>query len=1156
MITESYRNLQLPFRRSFSIRHISESYQRQQDGRISENTSADQRKSARQTHILKSRLQADPCLTRVPLRLTNRNYHKLLPIIAEKVQQEKVKQEKLKAVKARLNFEEASQYSKSGTTSRRRSLKERLGSRHVRSMSGSLELGRGHSESPRKSDPKRKTVFKRLEKGVFHRLRDKGNSTSAYLNDSRRRSYHNSRENTKSCYQSSRSRETKFAFKKHHNKIESSRKTKALPESEVWFDDLPKESIDSYDDLKKVFLENYLQLKKYVKDLIEIHNIKQRDGESTKEFTRRYKLECRDIKGAPKCMKISGFMHGITNPEVIKRLHDKIPKSVDEMMKVTIAFLRGEVAASNRERKKSFPSWKQQEAEQKQNFKNGGFQNQQRPERKQDRFTLLTKTPKEILALDKGKFKPPPPMTTQAIRNINVRMDKFHGCKVTIYIQWNHRKARSKENLGSSFHSSQKAKIPNDRQKKRGQAPKRNKAVYEEVEKLVDASIMKEVHYHSWLSNPVMIKKHDESWRMCVDFKDLNKACPKDGYSLPEIGWKVESLCGYPFKCFLDAYKGYHQIKMAKKDEEKTTFFTSQGIFCYSKIPFELKNAGATYQRLVDKAFQKQIGRNFEVYVDDLVIRSRTKQEIIRDIEETFKTLREINMKLNPSECTFGMREGMFLGYKVNGDELRVSSNKVEAVLSLPSPKCMKDVQRLNGNDFQWTSEAETAFKQMKTLLVKLPMLTAPKEKEELVIYLAAAKEAVSTVLMTKRDGKQMPIYFVSHALQGSKINYTLMEKLILALMLSSLEVAGRLLKSRFELEGHDIHYRPRTSVKGQFLADFIVEHGSSCIDGSRASLIITNPKGMEFTYALRFRFRATNNEAEYEALIAGLRIAEQIGVKNLQANVKNLAITFKEFSIKQVPRGENKKADALSKMASTSYAHLSKQVLVEELKEKSIDGKEEILREEKRKARAIRRKAGLGKVKFLIVVVDYFNKWIEAKPVVTITGAQIKKFIWDNIVCRFSLPGEHPQANDLVEMVNRSLGEGIKVRLDERSKNWMEEISHVLWAHRTMIKSNNEETPFSLTYRTEAVIPVEIGMPTLRTVKVDMIKNDEALENNLDILEEKSEQAAIQEAKSKAMMEKYYNARVHNTSFKLGDLVYRSNEASHSEDGGKVGAK
>ncbi|GKE44266.1 reverse transcriptase domain-containing protein [Tanacetum coccineum] len=152
----------------------------------------------------------------------------------------------------------------------------------------------------------------------------------------------------------------------------------------VWFDDLLKESIDSYDDLKKAFLENYLQQKKCIKDPVEIHNIKQRDGESMKEFVRRYKLECRDVKGALECMKISGFMHGITNPELIIRLHDKIPKLVDEMMRVTTTFLREEVATSNHEWKKSFPLWKQQEVGQLQKFKKGSFRNQQRSKRKQD----------------------------------------------------------------------------------------------------------------------------------------------------------------------------------------------------------------------------------------------------------------------------------------------------------------------------------------------------------------------------------------------------------------------------------------------------------------------------------------------------------------------------------------------------------------------------------------------------------------------------------------------------------------------------------------------------------------------------------------------------------------------------------------------------
>ncbi|GJR02346.1 reverse transcriptase domain-containing protein [Tanacetum coccineum] len=403
------------------------------------------------------------------------NYHHILPIIAKKVHQEKAQHENLKAVKARLNFEETSCHSESRTPIRRRDLKERLGPRYVRGRFGSPKPRRGRFESPKKKGSERKIVFQRLEKGVFHRLGDKGKIKTEELSESEGSAgghWKSKLKRPKSSVEDDLSQpwvceETDpftpriryFDFPKtimpshiktydgsedpeDHLKIfQSAAKTErwAMPtwchmfnstlieNAKVWFDDLPKETIDSYDDLKKAFLENYLQQKKCIKDPVEIHNIRQRDGESTEEFMRRYKLECRDVKGAPECMKISGFMHGITNPELIKRLHDKIPKSVDEMMRVTTAFLRGEVAASNREQKKSFPSWKQQEANQKQNFKKGGFRNQQRAERKQDRFALLTKTPKEIFALDKGKFKAPPPMTTPIEKRNANKFFEFHG---------------------------------------------------------------------------------------------------------------------------------------------------------------------------------------------------------------------------------------------------------------------------------------------------------------------------------------------------------------------------------------------------------------------------------------------------------------------------------------------------------------------------------------------------------------------------------------------------------------------------------------------------------------------------------------------------------------------------------------------------------
>ncbi|GKB45417.1 reverse transcriptase domain-containing protein [Tanacetum coccineum] len=193
----------------------------------------------------------------------------------------------------------------------------------------------------------------------------------------------------------------------------------------------------------------------------------------------------------------------------------------------------------------------------------------------------------------------------------------------------------------------------------------------------------------------------------------------------------------------------------------------------------------------------------------------------------------------------------------------------------------------------------------------------------------------------------------------------------------------------------------------------------------------------------------------------------------------------------------------------------------------------------------------GPGKVKFLIVAMDYFTKWIEAKAVATITGNQVKKFVWDNNVCRFSLPGEIISNNGKQFSDNP-----FKARLGEGNKNWVEELPYVLWGHRTILKSSHGDTPFSLTYETKVVIPAEIGMPTYRTVTVDVVHNDKELRLNLDLLEEKRERTTICEAKAKRKMTKYYNARVRGVTFRPGDFVYRSNDASHAVAGRKIGPK
>ncbi|GJX75610.1 reverse transcriptase domain-containing protein [Tanacetum coccineum] len=309
-------------------------------------------------------------------------------------------------------------------------------------------------------------------------------------------------------------------------------------------------------------------------------------------------------------------------------------------------------------------------------------------------------------------------------------------------------------------------------------------------------------------------KKVDGTWRMCIDFKNLNFACPKDYYPLPEIDLKIEAVMGFPFKCFLDAYKGYHQIQMSEEDEEKTAFYTDQGTYCYTKMPFGLKNAGATYQRLVDSTFQAQLGRNLEAYVDDMVIKSKTEKDMIMDVAETFDNLRRVNMKLNPKKCSFGVKEGKFLGYMVTSEGIQANPKKTKAIADMQSPKTLKEMQSLSGklavlnrflsrsaeralaffdtlknitkenkDDFRWTEAAEQAFQELKKLIMELPTLTTPSPKETLYVNLAAFGEAVSGVLIADRKGKQTPIQYVSQTLHEAERNYAPLEKLALCLL-------------------------------------------------------------------------------------------------------------------------------------------------------------------------------------------------------------------------------------------------------------------------------------------------------------------------------------------------------------------------------------
>ena len=314
------------------------------------------------------------------------------------------------------------------------------------------------------------------------------------------------------------------------------------------------------------------------------------------------------------------------------------------------------------------------------------------------------------------------------------------------------------------------------KQKRRSFALERQKAINEEVDKLLQAGEIREVEYPEWLANVVLVKKANGKWRLCIDFTDINRSFPKDNFPLLRIDLIVDATAGHELLSFMDAFSGYNQISMDPYDQEKTSFVTGQGTYCYRVMPFRLKNARATYERLVNRMFQKQIGTTMEVYIDDMLVKSTTAKLHIDHLFEAFQILRKYNMKLNPSKCAFEVSAGKFLGFIVNHRGIEANLDKIKVALDMPSPSGIKEVQRLTGRivalsrfvskasdkcqpffqvlkkAFQWDTKCEEAFSALKSYLRSPPILVSPIEGELLTLYLAVSDFSTSTVLVRDKD--------------------------------------------------------------------------------------------------------------------------------------------------------------------------------------------------------------------------------------------------------------------------------------------------------------------------------------------------------------------------------------------------------------------
>ncbi|GKV45238.1 hypothetical protein SLEP1_g52347 [Rubroshorea leprosula] len=750
-------------------------------------------------------------------------------------------------------------------------------------------------------------------------------------------------------------------------------------------------------------------------------------------------------------------------------------------------------------------------------------------------------------------------------------------------------------------------------------------------------------------------------------------ACPKDCYPMPNTDKLVEVASGNERLSLLDAYSGYHQVPMALGDEEKTSFYVGDEIYCYVMMPFGLKNAGATYQKMVTIVFRAQIGRNLEVYVDDIVVKSLKIEDHLTDLEETFNNLRKNRMRLNSAKYIFGVELGKFLGFMVSRRGIEVNLEKIKAVAEMKPPKLIKDIMRLAAQKdesgkqkkFEWNSECQAAFDELKSYLSSPPLLTKANDGEILYFYLSISDETISFVLVREEGKQQKPVYYTSSVLHGAEIRYSITEKAALAVVTSARklrpyfqshpiivlmnqplrqilqkpECSGRLIKWAVELGEFEITFQQRSAIRAQALVDFIVECTSAHSDsqpgldnwilyvdeassnkGSSVGAILLGLDGYRSEHALKFNFDATNNMAEYEALLLGLQLAIELKVVAIQIYsdsqlvvnqvnsvyevvdpvmmkyatlVAELKSKFQKFQLRKIPRAEKEQADSLSKFASDGNRMPADKQEEMRLRKKAswYTLVNDVLYKRSFSLPLLRClnpyeaeyalwevhesvcgshigpfMKGVGSVTHLIVGVNYFTKWVEIRPLSSLTSKKVEDFVFSSIICRYGIPNQivadngtqfncssfrdfcssygiklqfilvyHPESNWMVESVNKVILEGIKPRLELHKARWADELNNVLWAYRT-----TSETPYHLAFGTEAVISIEIGVPSFRVTHFDEGRNEQLLRENLDLLDEVREEARLRTLVYKQKIDNFYNKRARPRTFKVEDLVLK----------------
>ncbi|KAA3487092.1 RNA-directed DNA polymerase (Reverse transcriptase) [Gossypium australe] len=747
---------------------------------------------------------------------------------------------------------------------------------------------------------------------------------------------------------------------------------------------------------------------------------------------------------------------------------------------------------------------------------------------------------------------------------------------------------------------------------------------------------------------------------MCVDYRDLNRASPKDNFPLPHIDTLVDNTAGYSLFSFMDGFSGYNQIKMHPEDIDKTTFITMWGTFCYKVMPFGLKNAGATYLRAMVTLFHDMMHREIEVYVDDMIAKCRTEKEHVQSAKK---------------------------GIEVDPD-------KVKAIQELPPPSTQKEVRgflgRLNyiarfisqltercdpifhllkkHNPGTWDEECQKTFEKVKQYQSHAPVLTPPQPDKPLILYLTVLDNSMGCVVG-------------QHDESGKK------EKAIYYLSKKFTKCETRMARWQILLSEFDIVYVNQKAVKGSTIADFLASRaledyepldfdfpnedlmyvadteegasedhpwklnfdGASNAVGKGIGAVLMSRKGDHYPFTCKLDFDCTNNMAEYEACIMGLRAAIERKIRVLEVYrdsalviyqlkgewetrdpklviykrlAQELIREFDDITFNYLPRDEM--ADALATLASMVRINESEdmkpiQMSIHQDPAHCYNNDKKTLRRlacdyvldgevlyKKRKDQVLLRCVDAAEAKLVLEEVhegvcgthangftmarqimrfgyywstmegdfiDYFTKWVEAASYANVTKSAVSRFLKKEIICRYGMPERiisdnalnlnnstiagvcsqfnikhhnsspyRPKMNGTVEAANKNIKK-IMGKMTETYRDWHEKLPFALYAYRTSVRTSTGATPFSLVYGMEAVLPIEVEIPSLRVlseVKLDEAKWIQARYDQLNLIEEKRLRAIHHDQMYQRRMMQAYDKKVRPREFHEGDLVLK----------------